>query len=141
MNVISKFCVPIQFFLTRIVDDMSTAIRDHFRSLPDEFVTGPLVDKLPMVQAAKNQSSRNSAKDQLEPLISSVTKIIGLMEKTSLFGQAKKEDMKVISKELQSLANGQTLFSSNWAGSQVGLKVWGPGTVVFLTKNCLMRKR
>ena len=62
-NNISKFCVPIQFFLTRIVDDMSTAIRDHFRSLPDEFVTGPLVDKLPMVQAAKSQSSRNSAKD------------------------------------------------------------------------------
>lgn len=114
----------MEYFLTRIVDDMSTSIRDHFKCLPDEFVTGQLVQ--PIVQEnIVNPSNANFGKEQMEPFINSVSKIIGLMEKTSTFGQAKKEDMASLTKELKNMSSLQTNNSifdgKNWAGSQENL--------------------
>ena len=46
------------------------------------------------------------------------------MEKTSLFGQGKKEDVSIISKELQNIGQLQSktsFLAANWAGSQDNL--------------------
>ena len=102
---------------------MSTAIRDHFRSLPDEFVTGTLgveravYDK--MLSCSKQFAITN--KDQIEPFIASVTKLITALEKGVVFGKGKKEDSTIIVKELQSLENHQSKISTtlfqNWGNS------------------------
>ena len=63
-------------------------------------------------------------KDQIESFVSSLLKLISLLEKTSFFGHGKKEDASIISKELQNIGQLQSktsFLSSNWAGSQDNL--------------------
>lgn len=97
-----------------IVDDISTSIRDEYRSLPDEFVTGPL---RPILREMNEESNNSCNKDQIETMIASVAKIMAVMEKNVSFGNGKKEDVLMLSKEWQSLSK----LPRNWAGSNENL--------------------
>ena len=103
---------------------MSTAIRDHFRGTPDEFVTGPLGSERAIQSYKESNPVTTSSKDQLESFISSLIKMISTMEKTSQFGHGKKEDISIITKELQNLGHLQSkssFLSQHFAGSQDNL--------------------
>ena len=112
----------LQFFLTRIVDDLSTAIRDQFRSLPDEFVTGPLSDsnlKLQLNPTLGNGENVN--KGHVESLITCLGQIISTLENTSHFSHGKKDDFATVSKNLSSIGTTQgkiPILGTNWAGSK-----------------------
>ncbi len=92
-----------------VIDDISTAIRDQFRSLPDEFVTGPLGDQ----EDANDEQESNSLRslptkgDSIEPFLNSVGKVIALLEKTCNFGIGKKDDEATLAKEIQAAASFQ----------------------------------
>ena len=119
--------IYLQFFLSRIEDDLSTAIKEYFRAIPDEFVTGLLGSErsnLPRLGTYKENQISATNKDQLESFMNSLLKLINSLEKTSLFGQGKKEDVSIISKELQNIGQLQSktsFLASNWAGSQDNL--------------------
>ena len=122
-NVNSIIILHFQFFITRIEDDISTAMRDHFRGVPDEFVTGPLGTERAIKSYKENQVTMNY-KDQLESFINSLLKVIKYLEKLIHFGQDRPDDLSTISKELQNMGQLQTktnFLSMNWAGSQENL--------------------
>ena len=119
---INPFSFKFQFFFTRIVDDMSTAIRDHFRSIPDEFIVGTLAIERAVydVMVSKGKQYSLGNKDQIEPFINATSKLINGLEKSVHFGRGKKEDNNLISKELQIFSNNQSKSSSlfqNWGGT------------------------
>ena len=113
--------------MSRIEDDLATAIKEYFRAIPDEFVTGLLGSErsnLPRLGTYKENQISATNKDQLESFMNSLLKLINSLEKTSLFGQGKKEDVSIISKELQNIGQLQSktsFLASNWAGSQDNL--------------------
>ena len=84
---------------------MSTSIREHFRGTPDEFVTGPLGSERAIQSYKESNPVTTSSRDQLESFISSLIKMISIMEKTSQFGHGKKEDISIITKELQNMGH------------------------------------
>ena len=109
----------LEFFLSRIVDDLATAIRDQFRSLPDEFVTGPLGQN--PFQLDCSSQLENVNKVPVESLIKSLDQIIQTLEKTSQFSHGKKEDFVQVSKDLNTVGHTQgksPVLGFNWAGSK-----------------------
>ena len=112
----------LEFFLSRIVDDLATAIRDQFRSLPDEFVTGPLGYNAFQYQLDCNSTLvENVNKSHVDQLISSLNQIIQTLEKTSHFSHGKKEDFAQVSKDLSTVGHTQgksPILGFNWAGSK-----------------------
>ena len=108
----------LEFFMTRIIDDLAIAIKDQFRSLPDEFVTGPLGT---IAFQFDTTLTENVNKGHVESLISNLNQIIHTLEKTSQFSHAKKEDFAQVSKDLNAVGQTQgksPILGFNWAGSK-----------------------
>ena len=111
----------LDFFLSRIVDDLATAIRDQFRSLPDEFVTGPLGQNNVFQLDCNPTQMENVNKSDVDKLITNLNQIIQTLEKTSHFSHGKKEDFVQVSKDLITVGHTQgksPILGFNWAGSK-----------------------
>ena len=107
MLVISIY---FKFFLTKIAEDISTALRDYFKPVPDEVITGPnLMEKTenfsenPSLDYSIGQI--NEGKDQVDILIQSLSKILVLLEKSTIFGSEKLDDMSSLATELKSIGS------------------------------------
>ena len=122
----------LQFFMTKIAEDFSLAIREYFRPVPDEFVTGS--DLLQSTSTSFDNTSLDNSlveikegMEQVDVLITSLGKIVALLEKSTNFGFAKQDDMKALATELKSVGShgfqqkvskGSSYMSSNWTVHQ-----------------------
>ena len=104
------FSIFLKFFLTKIAEDISTALRDYFKPVPDEVITGPnLMEKTenfsenPSLDYSIGQI--NEGKDQVDILIQSLSKILVLLEKSTIFGSEKLDDMSSLATELKSIGS------------------------------------
>ncbi len=78
-------------------DDLASNLRDHFKSVPDEFVAGlsTITEESDYISVYKSfgqaMEQVNLGKEQVDILSSTLTKVLGIVGKTVTFAGAKKD--------------------------------------------------
>ncbi|XP_013391524.1 sorting nexin-8-like isoform X2 [Lingula anatina] len=104
----------MRFFLTYNGSEMQHKIKEHFKGIPDEFMTSELASKAKDIVPMDTQVQLSHSKQHIYLLYSSVNKLIDVTERMVLRSTQEAGDMLHFGKELSALSSDDTPVSP-WA--------------------------
>lgn len=93
----------VQHFMTYIGDDHCTHIREHFRSLPDEFVCGTMSCFKGDLREASDLIE--DGKTQVNVLTNTVAKLLAISDRSASFATKRCEDIEELGHELSTMGS------------------------------------
>ena len=112
--------------MTYLGNDHSTNIRDQFKAVPDEFISGDHDDGY-----LQNTMSSTTAKQQIETLSKTVAVLLEIVDRQRASALDSGEDMALFGKELETAADDLTLNNvpgdGRWRSLHESLRPIGQG--------------
>ncbi|XP_041364313.1 sorting nexin-8-like [Gigantopelta aegis] len=104
----------VKFFLSFNGSDTQYKIKEHFRGVPDEFMTSNLASKAKDLVPMDTQTQLSNSKEHIRVLYNSVLKMKDIAERMVQRAVGFASDMAQFGRELSSMSNDSTPVSS-WA--------------------------
>ncbi|KAK3580705.1 hypothetical protein CHS0354_005709 [Potamilus streckersoni] len=112
----------VKFFLTFSGSDVQNKLREHFRGIPDEFMSSNLASKAKDLVPLDTQTQLANSKEHIRLLYNSICKLKDIAERMVIRSTNYASDMIQIGRELSAISNDSTPITSWTTGTS---ESWG----------------